>query len=169
MNIGTPCGSGFRTLMVSLSLLMSGTVVSPVTFGSDENTPNTLSAKEQKLHFRLWFNGYDLKGWKHNGNWAVEKGVISRTGNGGELVFVETRVPDDFELRFEWKVLPGSNSGVYYRPGQYEYQILDTKNILTGIIHEPVRPRSISVWLRQKMQRPDQAPGTAAEFFVKVP
>ncbi len=127
MNIGTPCGSGFRTLMVSLSLLMSGTVASPVTFGSGENTPNTLSAKERKLHFHLWFNGHDLKGWKHSGNWAVEKGVISRTGNGGELVFVKTRVPDDFELRFEWKVLPGSNSGVYYRPGQYEYQILDNE------------------------------------------
>jgi hypothetical protein len=36
-------------------------------------------------------------------------------------------VPDDFELRFEWKVGKGSNSGVYYRPGQYEYQVLDNQ------------------------------------------
>ena len=34
-------------------------------------------------------------------------------------------MPDDFELRFEWKVSKGCNSGVYYRPAQYEYQILD--------------------------------------------
>jgi hypothetical protein len=34
-------------------------------------------------------------------------------------------IPDDFELRFQWKVAKGSNSGVYYRPTQYEYQILD--------------------------------------------
>ena len=35
------------------------------------------------------------------------------------------KVPDDFELKFEWKVGKGSNSGIYYRPTQYEYQILD--------------------------------------------
>ena len=33
------------------------------------------------------------------------------------------KIPDDFELRFQWKVAAGSNSGVYYRPGQYEYQM----------------------------------------------
>jgi len=42
-------------------------------------------------------------------------------------------MPDDFELRFEWKVAKGSNSGVYYRPGQYEYQILDNKVHRDGI------------------------------------
>jgi hypothetical protein len=41
-------------------------------------------------------------------------------------------VPNDFELRFEWKVAPGSNSGVYYRPGQYEYQILDNSKHADG-------------------------------------
>ena len=28
-------------------------------------------------------------------------------------------------MRFEWKVSKGCNSGVYYRPGQVEYQVLD--------------------------------------------
>jgi hypothetical protein len=37
-------------------------------------------------------------------------------------------VPDDFELRFEWKVSKGCNSGLYYRPAQYEYQVLDNVN-----------------------------------------
>ena len=40
-------------------------------------------------------------------------------------MFATRKIPDDFELRFEWKVARGSNSGVYYRPTQYEYQILD--------------------------------------------
>lgn len=75
--------------------------------------------------FTPLFNGEDLSGWKHSGNWVVEEGVITRTGRGGSLVYQQAKVPDDFELRFEWKVAPGSNSGVYYRPGQYEYQILD--------------------------------------------
>ena len=71
------------------------------------------------------FDGSGLEGWNHSGNWKVEDGVITRTGKGGSLVYKESKVPDDFELRFQWKVAKGSNSGVYYRPGQYEYQILD--------------------------------------------
>ncbi|MEM6688772.1 MAG: DUF1080 domain-containing protein [Planctomycetota bacterium] len=69
--------------------------------------------------------GDSLKGWQHSGNWTLENGVISRTGKGGSLTYIDAKVPDDFELQFEWKVAPGSNSGIYYRPGQYEYQILD--------------------------------------------
>jgi hypothetical protein len=37
------------------------------------------------------------------------------------------KVPDDLELRFDWKVSAGCNSGVYYRPGQVEYQVLDNQ------------------------------------------
>ena len=75
--------------------------------------------------FTTLFNGNDLSGWKHAGNWKVEEGVITRSGKGGSLVYQTMPIPDDFDLRFEWKVAAGSNSGLYYRPGQYEYQILD--------------------------------------------
>lgn len=75
--------------------------------------------------FQVLFDGSGLEGWKHSGNWRVSEGVIERTGKGGSLVYIASKVPDDFELQFEWKVAKGSNSGVYYRPGQYEYQILD--------------------------------------------
>ena len=75
--------------------------------------------------FVLLSEGDHLTNWKHNGNWKIESGVISREGKGGSLVYIGKKIPDDFELRFEWKVAEGSNSGIYYRPTQYEYQILD--------------------------------------------
>jgi hypothetical protein len=75
--------------------------------------------------FQVLFDGSDLDGWKHSGNCKIEDGVITRSGRGGSLVYDAAPLPDDFELRFEWKVAEGSNSGVYYRPTQYEYQILD--------------------------------------------
>lgn len=81
--------------------------------------------EEQQAGFQLLFDGQSLSGWEHAGNWIVEEGVITRTGRGGSLVFKARPIPDDFELRFDWKVAPGSNSGVYYRPTQYEFQILD--------------------------------------------
>lgn len=87
--------------------------------------PNALSQDEKSAGFELLFNGTDLAGWKHGGNWKAADGAITRDGKGGSLVYDVKPVPDDFELRFEWKVAPKSNSGVYYRPGQYEYQILD--------------------------------------------
>ena len=94
--------------------------------------PNALTSDEQAAGFELLFNGEDLAGWEHGGNWSVQDGAITRNGRGGSLVFSKAKVPDDFELRFQWKVAEGSNSGVYYRPGQYEYQILDNDRHADG-------------------------------------
>jgi hypothetical protein len=75
--------------------------------------------------FEAIFDGKTLVGWKHAGNWTVVDGEIACVKPGGSLVYEREKVPDDFELRFDWKVAKGCNSGVYYRPGQYEYQLLD--------------------------------------------
>ncbi len=107
-------------------------IVSVVAIGCIASTavaqsPNELTADERKAGFASLFNGENLDGWKHSGNWVVNDGVIAREDRGGSLVYTAAKVPDDFELRFQWKVAPGSNSGIYYRPTQYEYQILDNK------------------------------------------
>jgi len=94
--------------------------------------PNTLTPEEQQAGFQLLFNGKDLEGWQHNGNWAVVDGAIARVDRGGNLTYKARKVPDNFELRFQWKVAEGSNSGVYYRPGQHEYQILDNAKHADG-------------------------------------
>ncbi len=78
--------------------------------------------------FESLFDGKTLAGWEHKGNWSVQEGVIYRHAKGGPLTFTVKKVPDDFELRFDWKVAKGCNSGVYYRPSQYEYQLLDNAN-----------------------------------------
>lgn len=75
--------------------------------------------------FTSLFDGKTFAGWEHGGNWVIEDGAFYRKAKGGSLTFTVSLVPDDFELRFEWKVSPGCNSGLYYRPAQYEYQVLD--------------------------------------------
>ena len=75
--------------------------------------------------FTSLFDGKSFAGWEHGGNWVIEDGAFHRKERGGSLTYTAATVPDDFELRFEWKVSKGCNSGVYYRPGQVEYQILD--------------------------------------------
>jgi hypothetical protein len=83
---------------------------------------------EKELGFVELFDGKSFDGWKHNGNWEIEDGVFARVRKGGNLTYTAGLVPDDFELRFDWKVSKGCNSGVYYRPGQVEYQVLDDEN-----------------------------------------
>ncbi len=70
-------------------------------------------------------DGKSFKGWEQAGNWVVEEGAFYRKAKGGSLTYTAANVPDDFELRFDWKVSAGCNSGLYYRPGQVEYQVLD--------------------------------------------
>lgn len=90
--------------------------------------PYKLDATEQQLGFAVLFDGVQLNGWEHKGNWLVEDGAMGCPTRGGDITFTTAKVPDDFELRFEWKVTKGCNSGVYYRPMQYEYQVLDNVN-----------------------------------------
>jgi len=116
-----------------LSLIALVAAVAPLS--ADE--ANTLSPEEKSAGFELLFDGTSLDGWKQSGNWKVADGVITREGKGGSLVYDKAKVPDDFELRFEWKVATGSNSGIYYRPGQYEYQILDN-----GVHRDGKNPRT---------------------------
>ena len=80
----------------------------------------------EEKEFTVLFDGSSLDGWAQSGNWKIlEDGSLHRAEKGGGIQYAAAKIPDDFELSFEWKVGEGANSGVYYRPGQYEYQILD--------------------------------------------
>ncbi|GAA5510299.1 family 16 glycoside hydrolase [Novipirellula caenicola] len=84
-----------------------------------------MSEAESRQGFVELFDGKTFDGWQQDGNWRIEDGAFFRAAKGGSLTYKRKKVPDDFELRFEWKVSKGCNSGVYYRPGQVEYQVLD--------------------------------------------
>ena len=94
--------------------------------------PSQLSTDEKQAGFELLFNGSGFDGWKQSGNWIVEGDSMHRSKGGGGITYTAKKITDDFELRFQWKVGKGSNSGVYYRPSQYEYQILDNKVHVDG-------------------------------------
>jgi hypothetical protein len=89
---------------------------------------SALDPSEERLGFVAIADGRSFHGWKHDGNWVIQDEAFARIGPKGSLTYEAQRLPDDFELRFEWKVSKGCNSGVYYRPGQVEYQVLDDEN-----------------------------------------
>ena len=75
-------------------------------------------AKNREDGFVPLFNGQDLSGWKQfagkDKTWIVEDGAIVCLGNGGGWLGTE-RDYADFELRLEYKLKEGGNSGVYIR------------------------------------------------------
>ncbi|KAA5546233.1 DUF1080 domain-containing protein [Roseiconus nitratireducens] len=90
------------------------------------------TSSNEEPEFTQLFDGRTFDGWRHGGNWIIQDGAFYRSESGGSLTFTRAKVPDDFELRFEWKVSKGCNSGVYYRPGQVEYQVLDNQHSSYG-------------------------------------
>ena len=86
-----------------------------------------MDTTEERQGFVALSDGKSFDGWEQSGNWVIEDGAFYRKSRGGSLTYTVAVVPDDFELRFEWKVSEGCNSGVYFRPGQVEYQVLDNQ------------------------------------------
>lgn len=80
---------------------------------------NALTAEEQHEGFTLLFDGHTLNGWRQfrdttTSAWDVRDGMIHHdTGGGRDLMTVGEY--KDFELRLEWRIAPGGNSGIFYR------------------------------------------------------
>jgi hypothetical protein len=103
-----------------LPLALTYLAASPFAFTAEFNLPDD----EKKLGFEILFGGKDLAGWEQKGNWIIQDHALFRSDKGGGIRYAAKPIPDDFELRFDWKISERGNSGVYYRPTQYEYQIL---------------------------------------------
>jgi hypothetical protein len=104
----------------------------------------SLSAAERTEGWRLLFDGASTKGWRGfkrpafpTHGWVVESGWLKHLASGGQptadsgdIITLETF--GDFDLRFEWRIAPGGNSGVKYfvtedrdGPIAHEYQLID--------------------------------------------
>ncbi len=99
---------------------------------------SSLRAAAGEACFQPLFNGRDLSGWEGvtadaSTSWKVEDGMIVCTGRPGTWLRSKRQYAD-FNLRFEYRLLPGGNSGIYVRVpldgahragGGAEVQILD--------------------------------------------
>jgi hypothetical protein len=114
-----------------------------------DTPPNTLTPEEQKEGFVLLFDGKTTDGWrgynmdKMPPGWQVIEGVLTRVAGGaggkgaggGDDIITDDQY-DNFELRLQWRVGKGNNSGILYRVKEGavtawhvapEMQVLDDK------------------------------------------
>jgi len=111
-------------------------------------TKNNLTIDEEKKGWKLLWDGKTSNGWKGakldafpEKGWVMEDGVLSVLSSGGAESraggdIVTEELFSDFELKVDFKLTPGANSGIKYYvdteinkgPGSsigLEYQILD--------------------------------------------
>ncbi len=138
---------------------------------------NTLTAQEKAAGWKLLFDGKSLDGWRPYkkstpvSGWEIIEGTLhslpkEKLGTAkGDQIITEKKF-DDFELAWEWKILPAGNNGVKYfvtedrpkSPG-HEYQMLDDIGHPDGKIGKHRQTASFYEVLPPADDKPLRAPG----------
>ncbi|MEQ9454720.1 MAG: DUF1080 domain-containing protein [Phycisphaeraceae bacterium] len=103
---------------------------------------NRLTQAQRTDGWQLLFDGQSLDGWHAYGRdlppqgWTIVDGTLTRTGPGGDIA-TDQRFAN-FELRLEWKVAPGGNSGIFYRASDESRPVWHTApemQVLDNVLH----------------------------------
>ncbi len=85
-----------------------------------EKPLNTLTPEEKANGWTLLFDGKFPNRWVGYGQenfpkqgWNVEDGCLVRVGSGGDIMTRDSF--SNFELKLEWRISAGGNSGIFYR------------------------------------------------------
>ena len=99
-------------LRLLLLILASSVMAVPTMAG------NTLTGEEQQQGWQLLFDGKNMSQWRNfkkdgiSEKWVVEDGTMKLTGKGGGDILTQ-KVFRNFDLRLEWKISEGGNSGIF--------------------------------------------------------
>ncbi len=101
--------------------LFSSTVVALLTLSlstSMRAQDNTLTEQETKDGWELLFDGKSMDKWKNfkkdsiNEKWQIIDGAMTLTAGGGKDLMTKKEYKN-FELKLDWKISEGANSGIF--------------------------------------------------------
>ncbi|MDX1395286.1 MAG: DUF1080 domain-containing protein [Gemmatimonadota bacterium] len=87
---------------------------------ADQAATNRLTGEEADEGFVLLFDGESLEAWRGfrrddlPAGWSAIDGVLTYTPGVGDGDIITRETFTDFDLRLEWKLGPGGNSGVFF-------------------------------------------------------
>jgi hypothetical protein len=164
------CDMTLAARLYLFTLLLAFTPL-PLRAAEDEKAqaPNTLTEAETTAGWKLLFDGKTTKGWRGYKmkemppGWSVEDGAMVRlkggaggkgAGGGDDIVTVDEY--ESFDLKIQWKIVKGGNSGVLYHVSEEpvtswhyapEMQVLDNtiwpnrdKRQLAGACYDLYQP-----------------------------
>ena len=114
----------------TLVCLAAAALLVPATSIADSAPPpdNTLSEAERDAGWQLLFDGQSLEQWRTYGEqmtrpaWQIQDGAIVLTQRGGgDLITREAF--ENFELKLQWKIAEGGNSGIFFNADESELPI----------------------------------------------
>ncbi len=110
---------------------------------SGDDAATVLTAAERAQGWRVLFDGSDLSAWRGyrktslpEGWQAVDGSLALVTAGAGDIITRDQF--RNFDLRLEWKVAPGGNSGIFYRAteeGNYIWQTASEMQVLDDERH----------------------------------
>lgn len=89
------------------------------TSSAGEAPLNTLTPADRAAGWRSLFDGTTTAGWRGYRKdemppgWQAVEGALTRVAPAGDIISVDQY--RNFELALDWRVLPGGNSGIFYR------------------------------------------------------
>src|SRR3982750_479773 len=121
---------------LAIAFAVSVGAVAPLA-GQEKKPATTTTTASAGSGWVQLFDGKDLKGWRgykkadtSETRWKVENGMLTIPSNGagdtkGQRDLITDATYEQFDLRWEWKVSEGGNSGV-------KYFVLEDKNSAIG-------------------------------------
>jgi hypothetical protein len=112
-----------RTILFCSAIL--GLVAHTAVADHHKGKLNQLTEEEKKDGWELLFNGKDLSQWRNfkkediSDKWVVKDGAFTLTGKGGGDILTKKQY-GAFEIKFDYKISPGGNSGFMYHVTEEE-------------------------------------------------
>lgn len=137
---------------------------------------NVLTDEEKKAGWRLLFDGQTTTGWRGfdkdafpDQGWKVIDGCLVRVGPGGDIT-TDGKF-GDFELRLEWRISPGGNSGIFFRSAEgfrYPWETGPEMQVLDNAEHPDGQDPKTSAGSNYALHAPVRDVTRPVGFFNQV-
>jgi len=114
-----------RALRIVLAVLLVLAICATSAYSAEKAKKKKDKDKKKTADWEILFDGSSTEKWRGykktdfpNASWKFEDGVLKTNPQARPVDLISKDQYDNFDLRVEWKVTPGANSGIIYRANE---------------------------------------------------